>query len=96
MLVFRFKPTQKVYAGPSVTKYDKLSAYLPFDEDGNLANDISENKLKETFGSGGVSWGTGQFNQSISMDGINDFVSLKLPWGTEGITQGILHNFTLD
>ena len=76
---FRFKPTQKVYAGPSVTKYDKLSAYFPFDEgSGNLANDISENKLKGT-GSGGVSWGAGQFNQSISMDGINDFVSLETP-----------------
>ena len=81
-LSFRFKPTAKVYAGPALTQYTDLAAYFPFDEgSGASASDLSTNQLTGT-GSGGFSWIAGNAGQAISLDGVDDSLSLE--------TQGVL------
>ena len=82
---FRFKPTAKVYAGPALTKYEELAAYFPFDEGtGATSSDLSTNQLTGT-GNGGFSWSTGNSGQAISLDGIDDSISIE--------TQGVLKEF---
>ena len=79
---FRFKPNEKVYAGPTVTKYSDLVAYFPFDESsGAVASDLSVNSLTGNI-SGSASWAGGNYNNAISLDGVDDSISLE--------TQGVL------
>jgi hypothetical protein len=79
---FRFKPNEKVYAGPTVTKYSDLVAYFPFDESsGAVASDLSVNSITGNI-SGSASWAGGNYNNAISLDGVDDSISLE--------TQGVL------
>ncbi|MBT7649966.1 MAG: hypothetical protein HN553_03210, partial [Opitutae bacterium] len=85
---FRFKPTAKVYAGPALTKYSDLAAYFPFDEGtGASTSDLSINQLTGT-GNGGFSWSAGNAGQAISLDGVNDSVSLE----THGVLKELHKN----
>ena len=71
------KPDLNFYSGPAVTAHEDLIAYFPSDEgSGNLLGDLSVNLLNSTL-ENGATWSSGQFGQSISLDGNNDYVSIK-------------------
>ena len=70
-------PENEIYSGPAVTKHESIVAYFPADEGtGTSTNDISIRQSPATF-ENGVSWSAGRFGQALSMDGEDDYVSIK-------------------
>ena len=82
------KPDQEFYTGPTVTKYESLVGYYNFDNQvGSKVNDLSINEsLADLIN--GSSLTSGQYGQSLNLDGTNDKVTIPTSGGMASLNQG--------
>ena len=82
------KPDQEFYTGPTVTKYESLVGYYNFDNQvGSKVYDLSINEsLADLIN--GSSLTSGQYGQSLNLDGTNDKVTIPTSGGMASLNQG--------
>jgi hypothetical protein len=81
------KPTVDFYSGPAVVKYDDLAGYYPFDEQAGISTrDLSINESQGIM-TNGASLQSGQLGQALSLDGVNDQVTIAASGSMASLNQ---------